>query len=162
MKAIEIPDWLGRYEELINDLRCPLRQFEDGKLDFKQFIDEVNNMLERHGYNRITVIIARRRRSRYAWHRKNKVYISEDTFEMDRRLLGRVFMHELMHHITYIKPPSLHPRLIRAIPYLAIISVPIPFLLIVFIILHNSLYYIYYYYNGPNATHNRRNPPIHS
>ena len=114
MRESRKPKWLRMYEGLINDLRCPLRRFEDGKLDFKQFIDEVNNVLERHGYNRITVIIARRSRLRYAWYKKNKVYISNDVLMMDRRLLGRVFMHEVMHHVLITKPPSSHPRLIRA------------------------------------------------
>ncbi|WP_054848692.1 zinc metallopeptidase [Vulcanisaeta sp. JCM 14467] len=116
MKEAEIPDWLGRYEELINDLRCPLRQFEDGKLDFKQFIDEVNNVLERYGYSHVEVDTSRK--SRWdAWYDKRRsiIYVSNNVLNMDRRVLGRVFMHEVMHHVLLTKPPTLRLRLYNAL-----------------------------------------------
>ena len=63
------------------------------------------------------------------------LYIKGSVLGMDRKILGRVFMHELMHHVLFTKPPS-RPRLIRAKPYLAILFSLLTILIIVVTILY--------------------------
>ena len=75
MRESKMPNWLGMYEGLINVLRCPLRRFEDKKLDFWQFVDETNEILSRHGLNRVKVEISKRkglRRWWYGWYKRGK------------------------------------------------------------------------------------------
>ncbi|BDR92158.1 hypothetical protein [Vulcanisaeta souniana] len=141
------PDWVGKYEDIINELRLALYDFEMGIIDFQSFINRINKSLINHDYDPVKVIRSDTMTELfgayavYVPHRLTSIiYVSTELMNGPRTFLGRVLMHEVFHHVLYQRPPSLLFKLApkRGEPLFLIIS-PLIFLIALAIPFNNVL-----------------------
>ncbi len=137
------PDWIGKYEDVINELRLTLYDFEKGNIDFQSFINRINQSLINHGYDPVKVIrsdIMTELFEAYAVYAPHRlvsiIYVSTKLMNGPRTFLGRVLMHEVFHHVLHQRPPSLLFKLVPkrseslvlvVSPLIILIALAIPF-----------------------------------